>query len=398
MNPVTPATPRPPLFLTPSEIRLAIYAYLMPSQIHIFSHKNALRLSACIQQPKDEVDPNCCSRMTLKERENHVHYAPPDPMYTRRLASSWGTHWRCEEAAKWGRGEDAWKQKEGGCNEDIMPLLLTCRQMFSEVIAILADTTALHITDLDTFAVLAPSPSSDDLEAGNFFMSSLLTCMLPSLKELRISLKLPLEVYALFESGTQPSSSSSSAINNPVTAWANLPSILNTLPNLRRLHIRLDHTEPDTWTRVNEHVALSPVASLAARSHAKLDIAVDLPKLHPKYEEPARHFIEDSPAPPFPIQRRIRQRIHADIHANKIFHKDDFPFTHEMNDFLIEWNGMTVPNDMSYSEFAQYQEDQERNAWKEGRDPYQEMKDEQKYVLPNLFIFAASTNDVLKLD
>ncbi|KAF2680408.1 hypothetical protein K458DRAFT_95101 [Lentithecium fluviatile CBS 122367] len=86
--------------------------------------------------------------------------------------------------------------------------------------------------------------------------------------------------------------------------------------------------DPDTRTRVNERAALSPLAYLATNLNPKLDISVNQPKLHPKYEGADRHFMEDSPAPLFLIRRRIRQRCHANMHANEVIHKDDFPFTH----------------------------------------------------------------------
>jgi hypothetical protein len=82
-------------FTLPTEIRYAIYAHLIPETIHLSLDERGLRLSPCVQRDGDG-DPEC-----WKRRSNHelLHKHPDaDPIYLNRLRSTWGEHWRCEEA------------------------------------------------------------------------------------------------------------------------------------------------------------------------------------------------------------------------------------------------------------------------------------------------------------
>jgi hypothetical protein len=77
---------------------------------------------------------------------------------------------------------------------------------------------------------------------------------------------------------------------------------------------------------VNEQAILSPWESLA--SDTSLDFSINLPKLHPKWETPERHFIEDKTLLGTVICRRFRQRyyrIEGDIAPFLVQHKPDFP-------------------------------------------------------------------------
>jgi hypothetical protein len=92
---------------TPTEIRDAIYAYLIPNQIHLFRGEAGIRSSLCIHRDSDG-DPDCASRAAVQGLEG--------ALYSHRLRSSWGEHWRCEEHAQEVCGETM-----------MMGLSLTCK-------------------------------------------------------------------------------------------------------------------------------------------------------------------------------------------------------------------------------------------------------------------------------
>lgn len=83
------------LFSAPLEIREAIYEYLVPDGVHVYLHRDNLRLSRCVQPhlgddlwggERQEADSPYSGAATFS-----------DPVWARRLRSSWGPHWKCEE-------------------------------------------------------------------------------------------------------------------------------------------------------------------------------------------------------------------------------------------------------------------------------------------------------------
>jgi len=81
----------PLLFNCPIEIRRAIYAQIIDtSGIHIVrTEQGNLRLCAC-------VGPDLYAGHTGSERRT-TDDRSDDPAWARRLISSWGPHWECEE-------------------------------------------------------------------------------------------------------------------------------------------------------------------------------------------------------------------------------------------------------------------------------------------------------------
>jgi hypothetical protein len=108
-------------FAAPAEIRYAIYAYLIPDRIHLSFREKRFRLSLCIQRDQDGA-PNCINRQS--NAANLVGDGEKDSIYARRLRSSWGSHWRCEEIAI---------QMEEECemnwDNTAKALLLVCKRM-----------------------------------------------------------------------------------------------------------------------------------------------------------------------------------------------------------------------------------------------------------------------------
>jgi hypothetical protein len=196
------------------------------------------------------------------------------------------------------------------------------------------------------------------LASGRSCTSNLLGYVLPNLKELSISLRLSLATYEALENVADSAFSKSLLIS----AWTELPFALDYWSRLRKLRIWLDHEESCSWSVVNERAVLSPLASLS--SNPDLDVSINLPKLHPKWEAPERHFTEDSPRLPIAIHRRYRQRYHGveDSNGNlRVKYWSDFPVWHEVAEMM----------EMPVEEI----EEGERSSWEAGNDPLQELLD-----------------------
>jgi hypothetical protein len=94
------------LLQTPFEIRHEIYSYILPPKIHVHLSDGKLCSKICWKQDWKEWG---CGH----ERSRGESTAG----WARRLQSSWGPHWMCEEGVKKKNMLDT-------------PILLICRQMF----------------------------------------------------------------------------------------------------------------------------------------------------------------------------------------------------------------------------------------------------------------------------
>ena len=79
------------LFLAPYDIRRAIYVHLITNQIHVFLRQGKIHLSVCVE-PSPAGDHYGFERRTSGDWSS-------DTIWARRLRSSWGPHWKCEEVA-----------------------------------------------------------------------------------------------------------------------------------------------------------------------------------------------------------------------------------------------------------------------------------------------------------
>jgi hypothetical protein len=81
------------LFNSPLEIRQQIYGYLLPRGAHLYLRQNTLCISKCFDRSRDG----------NFGYERRVSRFPPelcsDEVWKRRLRSTWGPHWECEELA-----------------------------------------------------------------------------------------------------------------------------------------------------------------------------------------------------------------------------------------------------------------------------------------------------------
>ncbi|KAF2113276.1 hypothetical protein BDV96DRAFT_120147 [Lophiotrema nucula] len=173
--------------------------------------------------------------------------------------------------------------------------------MHMDIIDILVETSAFYITDLDTLAYLIESAGSSSLEWPEW---RYLDLALMNLRKLHIVLRLPPAIIRSLE----PDSDASIVIDGcrHQKTWQKLPSFLTYPKHLRYLEIVLDHDDPTPWLFVNEQALFSPLISSTHVS--QMDVLITLPDIHPRYEDPKIHLTndQDSPAAPFPVQRRHR--------------------------------------------------------------------------------------------
>jgi hypothetical protein len=219
----------------------------------------------------------------------------------------------------------------------------------------MADMAAFQINDVDTLRLLFLHLNPEKPESGSKLTSEFLDWVIPNIKELRVDLRLPLAAFEALEHGRQSALSGLSLISG----WPDLPLTVARMSKLRRLRIWLDHDEPGSWSMVNERATLSPLVVL--RTNPDLHVSVNLPKLHPKWESPDKHFTDDSPPSPIVIRRRYRQRCHAVSSEDgglQEKHEPDFPVLYELGD----WDENSTMEEV---------ERHERETWKAGDDPRQ---------------------------
>jgi len=83
----------------PYDLQNLIYEYLVPSAIHIHAHGSKIIASACISpQAILENDTGLERKEGLPSGDKPWNYEDTH-VWARRLRSSWGVHWKCEEVA-----------------------------------------------------------------------------------------------------------------------------------------------------------------------------------------------------------------------------------------------------------------------------------------------------------
>jgi hypothetical protein len=357
---------RTPLFKTPLEIRLDIYALLIPHEIHIRFSKNKLQVSPCLATHLYNSDRviECWAFDTGKFRvESSGEEVDREEVRARRLRSSWGPHFRCEE-----RANDVFLNQD--CLDSLLQVcrqmrvvsyssslergLLMCLRLF-EVLDFVAMFSEVHVNDLETLKHLE-EPLQTSLPPQRLFSSAL-----SHLSRLNITLKLPLNFYHTLDSaGPIPQD-----LTDDIHTWRRLETILGTLKHLKSLYLWLDHDDTCSWSVVNERAILSSITQLAAAYLTDLVIHVTLPKLHPKFEEEARHFLPKQNPNSFQLHRFIRQDEHGSFRNDgrlEVTRKPDFPIMLEVMFFYAE--------NMTAEEIEAW----ERKLWEKGDDVEAELR------------------------
>ncbi|KAL5347959.1 hypothetical protein ACLOAV_007371 [Pseudogymnoascus australis] len=369
------------LLSVPVEIRQAIYAQIFHGQSHAFLWQGRIHLSECFQPNLGDGSHDGRERGTTAERGRG------DLKWVRRLRSSWGAHWECEEAA-YAEKTDLHEHHRDHAFFDVCVFVVT---------------TEINFTDVDTLNMWLSEPNK--LSSGSNCAWDFQEYIRRSIRKLNVTFRLPLAFFEALEKALEEDEDfvSAAVYNTSVESarcamWESLWQAVCQLPQLRSLHIWLDHDDRPSWSFVNERLVLRPViAALAARMQAcseekampQLDIAFNLPKLHPHYAKPHTHFFKEGPPPPFTIERRIRQRLHCEEGPNgdlNAIYKADFPVFHELPEMckehtrlireaddmtLQEEDVMLEEEDMTLEEV----EDFETRLWNEGTNVYEFMAD-----------------------
>ncbi|OIW26328.1 hypothetical protein CONLIGDRAFT_646505 [Coniochaeta ligniaria NRRL 30616] len=364
-----------PFFSLPPEVRDAIYTYILPNAIHVFLREGKVAISTCM-------DPEIAGFLTGRERipseEELVGFGErsSQTVWARRLRSSWGPHWQCEEIAQRTTGH-----RNSGGGESVMATLLVCRRMFLDISKVLVSDVVYHVTDLNTLDYLVQIPPTSEPQSSWY---EALTTDARLIKKLDLTLRLPLSFFQTLADHMerlassiemmevqQPSISASlsSAVDDSLlNVWIRVwPALASRLRQLQRLHVWVDHDDTKSWSLVDERSLLSYIATWISRDriHCLEGVTFNLPKLHPRHENPGRHFTKDSPQPPpsIMITRRLRQ-CHFPVETipgiYQVADEPDFPVLFELVDATAD-----TDQPMSLEEV----EEMERDMWQRGEDP-----------------------------
>jgi hypothetical protein len=111
------------LLQAPYDIRREILNYLIPSSVHVLHTCGRLELSECIGCPKVP------RYGVFHDRQQGLLNDDPNRQerLARRLMSSWGPHWRCEETMQHTR--DMSNDDIDGCFDTTNALMRTCKKL-----------------------------------------------------------------------------------------------------------------------------------------------------------------------------------------------------------------------------------------------------------------------------
>lgn len=97
-----------PFFRLALELRQVIYSHLLPDAIDVFMQDDKVITSACVM-PEQTWDLDGSERRTAQDSLEDFRWIqerqitkplPKDHTWARRVRSTWGPHWRCEEVAQ----------------------------------------------------------------------------------------------------------------------------------------------------------------------------------------------------------------------------------------------------------------------------------------------------------
>ncbi|KAH8895397.1 hypothetical protein GQ53DRAFT_744054 [Thozetella sp. PMI_491] len=369
-----------PFFGLPVETRRKIYSHAIGNTdaIHVFLRQGRLAFCECIENGPAHSQGGYERRARRHSAYGFAIDLVSDTRWIQRLRSSWGPHWECEEVSR--------KMDQIGADEvldvmlpgTVMPVTSVCIRMQLDFLISIANAADFIITDLETLERLVhENPTPEAVPPAH----DILRIIAPSLRTLDIALWLPLAFFKALEDEVDPDGSgrldnaqaldealtkteaSDKDVTHLLTRWMHVwPSLGPQLEQLHNVNIWLDHNQPLSWSLVNERAVISHLATsiLSGAPPILKGITIEVPKLHPRYERPERHFMANSLPPPalVTIKRRLRQRCFAKETSPGQFsmeHKNDFPYLIEVPEF----------QDQPLEEI----ERMERELWESGEDP-----------------------------
>ncbi|KAI1871875.1 hypothetical protein JX265_005861 [Neoarthrinium moseri] len=247
----------------PQEIRDILYREFWAAsgiRQHIFEQDGCITHSPCIVNPGDEDTRNSdFDQMWHKRQTSRPQSLVHDANWARRMSSSWNEHWKCEEAMLHSR-------KSGTRTGTLfLPVLVSCKRMYTEAIKSLYPSLTIIITSLDL--------------SQRLFHCTHPTAYVPYLRTVELSLSVP---FTLLHTtiGSPP-------ILHQETAWPELLSSLSALADSGSLHslaLRLDLAEDNRfWWEVRETRALA-IMSPGLRKGTRLELpvlSVDVGRMRP---------------------------------------------------------------------------------------------------------------------
>ncbi|KAH8205532.1 hypothetical protein TruAng_000238 [Truncatella angustata] len=355
------------LFLLPNETRREIYRQFFHHDVHVYLHQDHIRLSLCVQE-----------RLRNRELESYIsQYAnrskADTAMWTRRIASSWGEHWKCEELAK------GVHNSHGVAGNYVQSMSRACKRLYIDVASFVADFTTIHITDLAALSQICRGVNSRTLAPKFFGMS------FSHVKRLGMTFKLDVDfcegwgrVTANDDVDQTPGPAVSAVGEHWAAAqqrWREMSVNIAQLRQLQALHVSLDHNNKCPWAVVDERAILAPLAKAA--ENGDFALTIDLPMLEPHFQNPLRHYTADSPALHFSIIRRYRETLFVGVDNSgerSVVEKWQFPvlyhFYQDVDGFKdrgVECGGPSAEDMVRLRDQA---EQEERNVARRGRDPW----------------------------
>lgn len=205
-----------------------------------------------------------------------------------------------------------------------------------------------YMAGLSVFCFTEPAPLQFLFQTANLSNPGSLTfsgfpgSMLAGVRKLNVTVMLnrafSLQLDDRVESPA--SGASGTASTSPIPMWPQTFSALSQLKQLHKLEICVDLAYPKPWATVNERALVDALG--LSNNIPPYDITLNLPKLHPRYEDPDRHFIENSVAPSLKIRRRLREEYEFkdDLEQTKAAHlayERDFPILPRLLRDLQQW-------------------------------------------------------------
>ncbi|KAJ0336170.1 hypothetical protein COL922a_008266 [Colletotrichum nupharicola] len=306
-SPPISEAPKSPLFGLPLEARHHIYRALCGTETHMFL------LDGDLQILEFQGADDSSYRFIAAEPEYQ------NPRWARRVDSSWGCHWRCEE-----RYLDGAKGQASATHTPLLPLLLSSKALCLDFIRFISQPTQhVQFTDLETIdmtlSTTVPQPpsklpetiSSREVKQYHLF---------ESLRNVDLTLRLPMSVintlfihYFAYHAdtkifprpgGTPEGSGRQREHGQWMRIWPNLLG----MHHLQRLTLWLDHDKAFGWDQVAETQILQGLSDIMPTlKNQKVDVTVNLPRLIPRElnARTAKDVFVDSAAA-FQIQRRTR--------------------------------------------------------------------------------------------
>jgi hypothetical protein len=241
----------------------------------------------------------------------------------------------------------------------------------------LLSRAVINVTDLDTLHYVSEKFATTGLDLVNNVprVQNVPVVLQQGIMHLSITLRLPLEFFELVELGDEAKDLSYAEEveqNAPtVRCWRRLGTMLHHLRTLTKLRLWFDHSNTRTWSDVNERKLLTPL--LTHISSTGLDVAIILPKLHPRYQRKSRHFMSECPG--VRLHRTLRQRWYSQEASPgniKVVQRPDFPIMFDILDMI---DGSCGPPEliaenaiMSTVEAMAFVEKAEREVYEAGHD------------------------------